>query len=95
MSSAFGRVLNDFDVVVFFQRLGQTETNIAAAGNHQAMIGFLKSTQLAHHFANILFRRDKENLIAIFNNGFSGGKDRAIFTKHRGHSGIGIGHMFF
>nr|VUD28812.1 Uncharacterised protein [Raoultella sp. NCTC 9187] len=74
--------------------MGQTRTDISAANQHDALVGFLQALQLAHHGTNMLRCGNKEYFIAGFNNGRTLGANRAIVAENSRHTGVDMRHVF-
>ena len=55
--------LDHLHLVVFFQPLGECGANIAATGDHDAVIGLVDFTKLGCDLADMLLRGNKENLV--------------------------------
>ena len=91
--AALFRKFDNFDVVLFFQCLGQTVADIATPGDDNPLVGIFKPTQLTHDLADIFFGGDKKYLVALLYDGIALGKDRPVPAENRRDPGIHFGHV--
>lgn len=61
--------LDQLHAVVFLRAVRETRADVAAADQHNALVGFLQTLEFAHYRANMLRCGDKEDFVASFNDG--------------------------
>jgi hypothetical protein len=64
--------------VLVLQPLGQACPDVAAAGDHDALVGLVDAAQLGHHLADVLARRDEEHLVVGLDHRVALGDDRPV-----------------
>ena len=89
----FGIALDELDLVVLLERLGEPEADVAAARDHQAPHRCSSFAHLAHDAAEIVARRDEEDLVALLDHGVAAGRDAAAGAIDRGDARLDVAHV--
>src|SRR5690554_1478268 len=82
-----------FHLVVVFNGTGQACPDIAPAGDDDALVGAIQSTQLTHDRADIAPCRDEEHLVIGLDHGIPFRNHGVILAENGGNTGIDIGHV--
>jgi hypothetical protein len=94
-SSARPATLDQFDFIAPFERLRQTQADIAAASNHDAFDACRHAPQLGQHRMDVLCSGQQEYFIARFDDGIALRKDRLVFPEDGGNTGIDFRWQMF
>ena len=85
--------LDELDLIVVLERLGQTFADVAATHDHYALGWLVHTAHLFQHAADILLGGDEEDLIAFFDDGGALWADRSVLAEDRSHAGFDLRHM--
>ena len=86
--------LKYFHVVAVLDALGESVTDVAAAGNQDTLVVVLQPAQFAHYRTDIVLGSDEEDLVVRFDHRVAFGNDGPAATEDGGNPGVHIGHVF-
>ena len=78
------------DLVAFFEALGDSQADVAATGDHDALDWRGHPPQLAHDRADVLGRGEQEHLVAGLDNGIACREHRLVAAENCGDAGVGL-----
>jgi|GEM_PF-6773732 hypothetical protein len=85
--------LYDLDFVSLFQGFGDSQTDVAAAGDHDALNRRDHPPQLVHDRPNMLSGGEQEDLVTSLDDRIAGGKHRLVAPEDRGDPRIHVGRQ--
>ena len=86
-------VLDDFYLMIFFERLGEALSDISTTSNHYALDRFVHSPHLSHHGTYVFLGSNKKYLILSLDHGIAFGDDGPVLAEDCSHTCVDIGHM--
>ena len=89
----FGHAFQNFDVVAMLNGFRQAVTDVAAAGDNDALVVMLQAAQLTHDRTDIVFGGDEEHLIVGFDHGVAFRDDWPAAAENSCDAGIHVGHV--
>ncbi|MCY1213466.1 hypothetical protein D9M72_252470 [compost metagenome] len=84
---------DDLHLVTALDGFGQALADVAATGDHHALVAVFQAAQLAHHRANVPLGGDEEDFVVGLDHGVALGQDRPVAAEDGGHAGVHVGHV--
>ena len=84
---------NDLNLIALLQGTGKAVPYFATAGDHDAFVRAVQSSQFAHAGTNVFLRRDEKHFVIRFYHGGAFWRDWTVFPEDRGYPRINGGHV--
>ena len=92
LACPFRKRLDHLDLVVALHQPRELPSDIAAAGEHDALVRLFQLAHFRNDGRDVFARGEKENLVAGLDDAFGGWLDRLAFAKYRRHAHIDLRH---